>query len=128
MERRVGNFPPRKDTQRVPAMTTHPTDPVHQVQRDLAAWHATHPDATLAEIEAAVEEQLEQLRAQLIDERTEAGGREGHPLCRKCGTAMVPRTTTKRTLILRGDRSLDVERSYVVCPSCGVGLSPWMSG
>ena len=105
-------------------MTTHPTDPVHQVQRDLAAWHATHPDATLAEIEAAVEEQLNRVRAQLIEERTEAGVREGHPVCRKCGTTMEPRARTKRTLVLRGDEPLDVERSYVVCPSCGEGLFP----
>ncbi len=76
-------------------MTTHPSDPVHQVQRDLAAWHATHPDATLAEIEAAVEEQLDRVRAQLIEERTEAGVREAHPLCRKGGTTMEPRARTK---------------------------------
>src|SRR6266849_4690693 len=103
-------------------MATHPTDPVSQVQRELATWHATHPDATLAEIEAAVEEQLNRVRAQLIEERTEAGVREGHPSCRTCGTTMEPRARTKRTLVLRGDQPLELERSYLVCPSCGEGL------
>ena len=51
-------------------MRTHSTDPIPQVQRELAAWHSTHPDATLAEIEAAVEEQLNRVRAQLIEQRT----------------------------------------------------------
>jgi ribosomal protein S27AE len=105
-------------------MTTHPTDPVHQAQRDLAAWHSTHPDATLAEIEAAVEEQLNRVRAHLIEERTQEGVREGHPVCQQCGTTLVARARTKRTLVLRGDEPLDLERSYVVCPSCGEGLFP----
>jgi len=105
-------------------MTTHPTDPIHQAQRDLAAWHSTHPDATLAEIEAAVEKQLDGVRAQLIEEHTEARAGEEQPICRKCGATMVPRTRTKRTLVLRGDEPLELDRSYVVCPSCGEGLFP----
>lgn len=105
-------------------MPTSPTDPVPQVQRALAAWHSTHPDATFAEIEVAVEEQLERLRATLIDERTEAGVREAQPICQKCGTTMVPRTRKTRTLLLRGDQPLDLKRSYVACPSCGAGLFP----
>jgi YgiT-type zinc finger domain-containing protein len=105
-------------------MPTSPTDPVHQVQRDLAAWHSTHPDATLAEIEVAVEEQLERVRAQLITERTAAGVCEGHPMCQKCGTTMVPRSTATRRLLLRGDQPLELERDYVVCPTCGSGLFP----
>jgi YgiT-type zinc finger domain-containing protein len=105
-------------------MTISPTDPVHQVQRDLAAWHSTHPDATLAEIEVAVEEQLARVRAHLLQERTAVGPCEGHPMCQQCGTMMVPRTTTTRTLLLRGDQPLELERSYVVCPTCGSGLFP----
>ncbi len=105
-------------------MTTNPTDPLDQAQRALAAWHSTHPDATLAEIEVAVEEQIERLRAHLLDGRTETGVREGHPVCRQCGSTMVPQTRSKRTLILRGDQQLDLERDYVVCPTCGAGLFP----
>ena len=105
-------------------MTPDPTDPFDQAQRELAAWHSTHPRATLAEIEVAVEEQIERLRAHLLDGRTEAGFREERPLCPKCGSTMVPRTQGRRQVILRGDHSLDLERSYVVCPTCGEGLFP----
>lgn len=105
-------------------MTTPPTDPFDQAQRELAAWHSIHPRATFAELEVAVEEQLERLRAHLLDARTEAGFREEHPLCSKCGSAMAPRTRSRRRLILRGDQALDLERSYVVCPTCGEGLFP----
>jgi ribosomal protein S27AE len=72
----------------------------------------------------AVEEQIERLRGLLLEARTEAGFHEERPLCSKCGSTMVPRTQSSRQLILRGDHSLDLERSYVVCPSCGAGLFP----
>lgn len=100
------------------------TDPYHHAQQDLASWHSTHPDATLAEIETAVEEQIARLRAQLLADRTEARAGETHPLCRECGTTMVPRTRSRRRLVLQGDQVLELDRSYVVCPSCGAGLFP----
>jgi YgiT-type zinc finger domain-containing protein len=99
-------------------------DSLNQVQGALATWRSTHPRATLAEIEVAVEEQIERLRGHLIKEQTEAGFAEEHPICRRCGTTMKPQATTKRTLVLRGDQPLELERSYVVCPSCGEGLFP----
>ena len=105
-------------------MTTDPSDPFDQAQRELAAWHSTRPRATLAEIEVAVEQQIERLRTHLLNDHAEAGWREERPLCPKCGATMVPRTRGTRTLILRGDQSLDLDRSYVVCPRCGEGLFP----
>ena len=105
-------------------MTTSPTDPLSQVQRDLAAWHSTHPDVTLAEIEAAVEAQLDGVRAQLLAERTTPRAGEGHPVCQHCGATMLPRTRTTRRLLLRGDQPLELERDYVVCPDCEAGLFP----
>jgi hypothetical protein len=105
-------------------MTPSPTDPLDQAQRELAAWHATHPDATLAEIEVAVEGQIDRLRTHLLDGQTEVRAGEEHPLCRQCGTPMEPRARSPRTLLLRGDQPLTLERSYVVCPTCGAGLFP----
>src|SRR5262249_17366833 len=43
------------------------------VEAALGAWHAAHPDATLAEMEAAVEEQLTRLRTHLLQARLTAG-------------------------------------------------------
>jgi uncharacterized protein with PIN domain len=105
-------------------MTDTPTDPYRQAQRELANWRSTHPRATLAEIEVAVEEHIARLRAQLIDEQTAAGFREERPLCRECGTTMVPQTRSTRTVILPRDAPLELERSYLVCPQCGAGLFP----
>ncbi len=105
-------------------MTTDPTDPFDQAQRELATWHSIHPRATLAEIEVAVEQQIDRLRAHLLEARTAAGFQEEHPLCAQCGSTMVPRAQSTRRLLLRGDHALDLARSYVVCPTCGAGLFP----
>jgi YgiT-type zinc finger domain-containing protein len=105
-------------------MPTSPTDPLQKAQRALAAWHATHPDATLAEIEVAVEDQVARLRAHLLTERATAGFEETHPLCGKCGATMQPHSTVKRTLVLQGDQPLELKRRYLVCSSCGEGIFP----
>jgi YgiT-type zinc finger domain-containing protein len=95
-----------------------------QVQRELAAWRSTHPRATFAEIEVAVEQQLQRLRTQLLHEHAEAGLREERPICPKCGATMTPRARGRRTVLLQGDRELELERDYLVCRSCGEGLFP----
>ncbi|MBV9281380.1 MAG: hypothetical protein JOZ41_14965, partial [Chloroflexi bacterium] len=77
-----------------------------QVQQELASWHATHPDATFAEIEAAVEEQLNRLRVQMLKDRMTPRVGEAHPVCPQCGGQMGPRSTRTRTIVLKGDREL----------------------
>ncbi len=105
-------------------MATDPHDPTHRAQDTLTAWHSTHPDATFAELEAAVEEQLDRIRVQLLQECAAGAWVDEHPLCKECGEPMKPETTSKRTLLLRGDQPLELERHYVVCPRCGAGLFP----
>ncbi len=105
-------------------MTTPPDDLMNEVHRDLAAWHATHPRATFAELKTAVEERVRQVRAALLQEQTEAVWHEEQPACARCGTTMVPRKRTVRTVILPGEEVIPVKRTYVVCPACGGGLFP----
>lgn len=105
-------------------MTTDADVLFEQVQRELAAWRSTYPRATFAEIEVAVEQQLQRLRLQLLSEHAEAGFLEERPVCPKCGATMTPRARSRRTVILQGDRELDLDRDYLVCRSCGEGLFP----
>jgi uncharacterized protein with PIN domain len=106
------------------AMRSLPADPYDRAQQALASWHSTHPRATLAEMEAAVEEQIAQLRAHLLEAQAATAFAEERPLCQHCGTTMVPRARSIRTLLLPKDEPLPIERSYVVCPQCGAGLFP----
>lgn len=95
-----------------------------EVERGMARWRSTHPHATFAEIEAAVEEQITRIRVQLLEEVVAAGLTQDHPICPACGTTMAPRRQGERQLTVQGDEAVHLERSYVVCPSCGTGLFP----
>jgi YgiT-type zinc finger domain-containing protein len=105
-------------------MPEQPSSPYDQAQRELAAWHATHPEATLYDMEVAVEQQVAHLRSALLGTTVNGTFSEERPACPHCGTAMVPQTTRRKRVVLKGDETLDLERSYVVCPSCGEGLFP----
>lgn len=105
-------------------MTHDEQDPLEQAQQALEAWHSTHPGATFAEIEQAVEEQIDQIRVQLLGDRTGTRAGEGAPICSQCGGTMTMQTRRRRQVVLRGDRTLDLEREYLVCPSCGEGFFP----
>lgn len=79
--------------QRQVPMTTVPDDLMDDVRRDLAAWRTTHPRATFAELETAVEERIQRrLRAALLAERTDGIWNEERPACPQCGTTMIPRS------------------------------------
>jgi len=105
-------------------MTTSPDDALTEIRRTLSNWHATHPDASFLEMEEAVEAQLHQLRASLVAEQTERTFVPEYPMCRECGAQMEPRTQGERHIVLGGDETVDLHRSYAVCPSCGAGLFP----
>ena len=97
------------------------------VEAALGRWHAEHPEATLAEMEAAVEEQLTRLRTHLLQARVAAGSAAAEaerPACPHCGTPLQRRGRRRRTLTGRGGGALHLERPYYECPACGSGLFP----
>ncbi len=99
-------------------------DVMDAAQRALQAWQDTHPDASFAEIESAVEQHLSGVRAQLVGELVDRGMTDEHPTCRGCGTTMAPRSESSRKVVIQGNASVELHRSYVVCPARGAGLFP----
>lgn len=111
-----------------------------KLMADLERWRQAHPRATFAEIEAAVEERLGLLRAELIAQElalraaaeaaaeTPAGTPEGAGTnavrCPTCGGPTQGRGTRERSLTVRGNRPVRLRRRYVVCPACGTGHFP----
>ena len=92
-------------------------------------WRAAHPKATLREIEEAVDAQVNQLRAQLIQELVHMGevgewSEEERARCERCGTVLVARGKQMRYLQTNGGEALKLERSYGTCPDCGQGIFP----
>jgi len=98
-----------------------------EVYSGMAAWRAAHPRATLAEIEAAVEERLAGLRARLVERAALASAatdlRE-RPACPQCGGAVQARGKRTRRLTVPGDHVMELERTYAGCPQCGTGFFP----
>jgi ribosomal protein S27AE len=105
---------------------------MEEVQQGLADWRAAHPRATLREIEAALDERLARAKARLLEEAALAsavadlGGRSDaeRPPCPKCGEPVQPRGQRTRRLTSHSDQTVELRRSYAVCPACGTGHFP----
>ena len=98
----------------------------------MTQWRKEHPKATWAEIEAAVDEQINQLRAQLIQDLVQMREseewrdlpEEQRPRCPTCGSALWARGEQTRYLQTTGGEAVKLTRTYGTCPSCGVGFFP----
>ena len=95
------------------------------VQQEFHRWCEAHPQATLAEIEQALEEHLNRLRRRILENELAPRGKgnAGAP-CPACAGQCEARGQRERTLILPGDEQLRLERAYVVCQGCGLGRFP----
>jgi len=98
----------------------------------LKEWRLAHPRATLAEMEAAVDERLAPVRARMLERLALASGVAdvaGRPAgerarCPGCGAELAPRGKKTRVVVTQGGQELRLERDYALCPSCGAGLFP----
>ena len=98
----------------------------------MAQWRREHPRATLTEIEDALDERLDALRARMLEETVLAseaaafaGANEAErPGCPACGEGLVSLGTAERRLLTDGGREVRLRRGYGRCPSCGTELFP----
>jgi hypothetical protein len=98
----------------------------------MTKWRKEHPHATWAEIEAAVDERINQLRAQLIQDVVQMGEseewselpEEERPRCATCGKPLWARGKQTRWVQTNGGEAVKLTRMYGVCPQCEVGFFP----
>src|SRR5262249_30071535 len=98
----------------------------------MTQWRKEHPKATWAEIEAAVDERINQLRAQLIEDVVQVGEtepgeevqQEDRPHCATCGKPLMARGEQTRYLQTSGGEAVKLTRTYGTCPQCGAGFFP----
>jgi ribosomal protein S27AE len=98
----------------------------------MADWRAAHPKATFSEIEAALDERLDQVRARVLADLAlastaadlQAVSAEERPRCERCGEALQARGQSDRTLLTQGGAEVRLRRSYATCPRCGDGSFP----
>src|SRR5437660_6879410 len=95
-------------------------------------WRASHPKATMREIELEARERVSRLEAHLIAESALLGqskewaGKEPEerPKCANCGEPLVARGKQKRRMQATMGREVELERTYGTCPKCGTGFFP----
>ena len=98
----------------------------------MTQWRKEHPHATWAEIEAQVDELMNQLRAQLLQEVVQMGEteewskipQEERPRCATCGKPLVGRGEQMRWIQTNGGEAVKLTRTYGTCSQCGVGFFP----
>ena len=98
----------------------------------MTQWRKEHPKATWAEIEAAVDERMNQLRAQLIQDVVQMGEteewsqkpEEERPKCATCGKPLSVRGEQTRFIQTTGGEAVKLTRTYGTCPACGGGFFP----
>lgn len=98
----------------------------------MTQWRKEHPKATWQEIETAVDERINQLRAQMIQDVVQMGQSEGwsqkpeveRPTCAICGKPLSERGEHPRWLQTTGGEAVKLTRTYGACPECGVGFFP----
>jgi YgiT-type zinc finger domain-containing protein len=103
-----------------------------EVLTGMKEWRLQHPKATFREIEAALDERLAKVRARMLQdaalasaaaEMTTSKG-EDRPRCPKCGHTLESRGSVTRQLTTNYNQTIELKRSYAVCPACGTGLFP----
>mgnify|MGYP001073402119 CR=1 FL=1 len=101
-----------------------------EVLSGMKEWRIQHPRATWKEIEEALDQRLNRMRARMLEDMalaSEAARLEeegARSCCPQCGEPLVSRGTRKRRLQTNGGEEVVLERSYGVCPKCGVGIFP----
>lgn len=102
-----------------------------EVMQQIKQWRLSHPQATLNQIEQALDEQLGQLRARLLEDLAQASAvaqldeqMTDRPRCPQCGEELIGRGQRVRELETDRHQRLRLARTYASCPRCGAGLFP----
>lgn len=107
-----------------------PPDPPSSLEAFTAAteqlrqWRASHPTATLREIELETDRQLAPVRAELMVAVAQAGDHPARPECPACGRPMRRVGRRQRTVTTTQEALLHLEGARYRCSACGAELFP----
>jgi ribosomal protein S27AE len=93
----------------------------------MADWRAAHPTATFSEIEAALDERLNQVRARVLADLAlastaadlQASSLAERPRCERCGVVLQAGGQSERGVVTQGGVEVRLARTYATCPECG---------
>ena len=115
-----------------PRLGEHGEGRWQEVVTGMRDWRTAHPRATFAEIETALDERLQRLRAHMLADTALASATadlpalapSARPRCPQCDVVLVARGQESRTLLIHGGEPVPLRRHYAACPACGAGLFP----
>ena len=98
----------------------------------IESWRREHPEATLTEIEEAVDVRVAKMRTQMVQDIAQAGrsakiselSKEERPKCPRCGQPIVANGKGVRTLKTAYEQQIELERQQAYCQSCGLTFFP----
>jgi len=103
-----------------------------EVLSGMKEWRLAHPKATFREIEQAVEQRVNRLKARMLQDASLASAAKDwrdapereRPTCPVCRTALQARGQHQRRVQVTGGHDITLSRTYGTCPTCGTGLFP----
>jgi YgiT-type zinc finger domain-containing protein len=103
-----------------------------EVLSGMKAWRLQHPRATFREIEHALDERLAKMRARMLQDAALASAAADikqaqeaeRPVCPECGVQLEAHGRASRVLTTHHNQTVELQRSYGVCPQCGAGFFP----
>ncbi len=103
-----------------------------KVNAAIAAWREEHPEATLTEIEEAVDSRIAAVRTKMVADLAQGGrtaelkrlGQAERPACPQCGQAVAANGKGRRKLKTIRGQVIELERDQAYCTHCEVTFFP----
>ena len=116
-------------------MADEPPDPTddalsYDILTGMREWRLQHPNATLRDIEQALDQRWYRMRARMLADlalRSSAANWNDaapRPTCPDCGRPLIRRGRQPRQLKTHGGQDLTLTRTYGYCPTCKKGHFP----
>lgn len=103
-------------------MSESKDDLVHKFE----TFHDENPDATLSDIEDAVDQELAKVRQTLIQklvQEKESVAKDSH-ICPSCAGPMMKNGKKKRQLQTKEGKVIEINRVQLRCHQCGMTIFP----
>lgn len=103
-----------------------------RVNAAIEEWRREHPEATLTEIEEAVDSRIAEVRTKMVEDLAQEGRtadlkrltKEERPRCPRCGQPVVANGKGRRTLKTYRGQIIELERDQAYCTHCEVTFFP----
>ncbi len=103
-----------------------------KINAAIEEWRRENPEATLTEIEEAVDSRMADVRTKMVEDLAQGGrtanlkrlAKEERPECPQCGQRVAANGKGRRKLKTYRGQVIELERDQAYCTSCEVTFFP----